>query len=120
MKVEMTGQIFVKFFSAKFPKYLFSGFQVIKFLQTDRRTDGRSNFHKRSAGMRNPLTLVPISCSEVRTLCFPHSSVGITRPTTFFHAKFAIVKYCRISQSVSHIHCCVCSLVAIFYIQHWR
>jgi hypothetical protein len=40
MKVEMTGQIFVKFFSAKFPKYLFSGFQVIQFLQTEGRTDG--------------------------------------------------------------------------------
>ena len=67
MKVEMTGQIFITFFSIKFRKYLFSGFRVIKFLQTDRRTDGRSDFNKRFAGMRKPLILVAIACSEVRT-----------------------------------------------------
>jgi hypothetical protein len=39
MKVEMTGQIFLKFFSTKFRKYLLSGFRVIKFL--DRQKDGR-------------------------------------------------------------------------------
>ena len=43
MKVEMTGQIFIKFFSTKFRKYLFSGFRVIKFLQIDRQKDGRTD-----------------------------------------------------------------------------
>jgi len=102
MKVEMTRQIFVKIFSTKFRTYLFSSSRVIKFLQTG-RTDGRSDFNKRFAGIRNPFILVAITCSEVPTSCFPRSSVSITSTTTFFQAKFAIVKYCRISQSVSYI-----------------
>jgi hypothetical protein len=103
----MNGQILVKFFITKFCKYLFSGFRVIKFVQTDRETDGGSYFNKRSTGMQTSFILAGIAYSDICTSYFPNSSVSITRTTTFYHANFAIVKYCRISPSVSRIHCCM-------------